>query len=489
MANSDASQPSLQSIASITEPIARIGALAKWITVRMEDLQNIETRLEKRIDHLSKTEDNLGRLFDALRLEVSAAHPLITQLQAARAVSGVATSIDQTRPSSLTATSAKAQEIEARLDELVKGVDESILKRISVFDEDLNATIQTAKSYLDSAAESTREQAGAITESLAHKIELAEKVAGDLCARIDAHMQEGVDRAYDALDLLSEPLKRKIADQFGEFEQRIQTAVADVETEVSNRLANLNRKIDDVSATIERHTNAAAEDFTRRAELSVTTAKHQMRQMLDSMEAEIRLKSQPLIQAIDQRRTAVDQLAHATMQNVEESLRLRMDDFRAAGETISELIEMQLLEKIKSIRPQAQASVSLIEKQFADRLDLAVDTARQAIELSEQQLMDRIAELRPRATAAAMVAQKELTQQLSALETEASTATHGISERLSQRIDELTYRARRSIAEEVKALDEAADKLRRHEKVMQKASSDGSVQVEIHVEQSKPAAA
>jgi hypothetical protein len=247
--------------------------------------------------------------------------------------------------------------------------------------------------------------------------------------------------------------------------------------------------MEDMSAMMDKQIHSMSDDFAKRAELSVTAARHQMRQLLDSMETEIRLKAQPVMQAIEQRRVSVDMLAQTTMQNVEDSLKLRMEDFRKAGDTISEMIEAQMMEKIKAIRPQAQAGISLIEKQFADRLDLAVDTARQAIELSEQQLMDRIAELRPRATAAAMAAQKELTQQLTVLETEASTATNGISQRMSQRIDELTYRARKSIAEEVKALDEAANKLRKNEKVMQKASTDGSVQVEIHVDQPKPTAA
>jgi hypothetical protein len=480
MANSDAS-PSLQAISNIPEPIARIGALAKWITVRMDDLKNFETRLETRIEHLNKTEDNLKKLFDSLRAEVSAAHPLLSQLGAMRQqLSEKGVSVDQTKP---TPAMPKAQEIEQRLNELVKSADETILKRINSFDEDLNATVETAKLYLHSAAESTKADAGAITEALAHKIELAEKVIHDLTQRLDAKLQEGVDKAYDAIDLLAEPIKRKITDQFSEFEQRIQTAIKDVEAEMENRAASLNKRIDSVSVSMEQQMSLVSDDFAKHSEMTVIAARHQMRQQLDAMEAEIRLASQPIMQAIDQQRTMIDAIAGATVQTIEESLKGRIDEFRKHGETMVEIIEAQLMEKIKAIRPQAQSSISLIEKQFAQRLDLAVDTARQAIELSEQQLMDRIAELRPRATAAAMAAQKELTEQLTVLETEASAATNGISQRLSQRIDELTYHARRSIAEEIKALDDAAEKLRRNEKVMQKAQGEGSVQVEIHVEQ------
>ena len=483
MANSDTT-PSLQSISNIPEPIARIGALAKWITVRMDDLTNFESRLEKRIDHLAKTEENLKKLFESLRTEVSAAHPLISQMGTMRQqLAGQLGHVDQSRPSTTAMPLARAQEMEQRLSELVKRADETILKRITTFDEDLNATIQTAQNYLQSAADSTQANANAIADSLVHKIEIAEKVVNDLTQRLDARMQEGVDRAYDALDLMSEPIKRKIADQFSEFEQRIQTAIADVETEVGNRLAGLHKKLDSVSGVMEQQMLLVSEDFAKHAEMTVSAARQQMRQQLDSLETEVRLASQPVMNAIEQQRTMIDVTASSTMAGIEDSLKGRIDDFRAHGETMVEMIEAQLMEKIKAIRPQAQSSISLIEKQFAQRLDLAVDTARQAIELSEAQMMDRIAELRPRATAAAMLAQKELTDQLVALETEASTATNGISQRLSQRIDELTYRARKSIAEEIKALDEAAEKLRRNEKVMQKAQTDGSVQVEIHVDQ------
>lgn len=481
MANSDAT-PSLQSISSIPEPIARIGALAKWITVRMDDLMTFESRLEKRIDHLSKTEENLKKLFDALRTEVAAAHPMISQMGNLRQqLAAQMPAIDQARPSP--AITAKGQEIEQRLNDLMKSADETILKRINSFDEDLNATMECARAYLQSAADSTKVDAAAVTEALAHKLEMAEKVVNDLTLRLDARLQEGVDKAYDALDLMSEPIKRKITDQFSEFEQRIQNAIRDVETEMHNRVAGIHRKLDDVTASMEQRMSLVSDDFARHGEATVIAARQQMRQQLDAMETEVRLATQPIFAAIEQQRTMIDVMATSTLQTIEESLKSRMDEFRRHGETMGEMIEAQLMEKIKAVRPQAQSSISLIEKQFAQRLDLAVDTARQAIELSEQQLMDRIAELRPRATAAAMAAQKELTEQLTSLESEASVATNGISQRLSQRIDELTYHARRSIAEEIKALDEAAEKLRRNERVMQKAQGDGSVQVEIHVDQ------
>lgn len=491
MANAD--QPTLQNIAAIPEPIARIGALAKWITVRMDDLTQFEARLEKRFEHLSKTEENLRKLFDALRSEVSAAHPLISQIGAARqelktqwekapAPQPVAPAPSADEPM----LSAKAVEIEARLNDLVRQADESITRRVRGFDEDLSATIDTAKAYLQSAADSTRMDAEAITDSLSHKLELAEKVAADISQRIDNRMQEGVDRAYNAIDMLAEPLKRKIMEQFGEFENHVQTAIQDVQQEAVNRIGAVHHRIDELAVRMDHQMDSVADDFKRRADMTLQSSKLQVRQQLDVLGDEIKMMAQPVLQLIDQRRASVEMTANAMLNNIEESMKVRMDDLRKSGESTVEMAEAQLIEKLKAIRPQASATIGTIEKQFAQRLDLAIETARQAIELCEQQMMDRIAELRPRATAAAMAAHKELTEQLSAIESEAATTTHGIAERLSHRIDELTYHARKNISEEIRALDAATEKLRKSEKMVKSSSPDaGSVEVDILVEQTQ----
>src|SRR5690348_12093052 len=79
MAGKDA--PSGQSIVhafnAIREPTDRITAMGRWISTKIEELAAADARIERRLEHLAKTEDSLKGLFEALRTQVTSAYPLI----------------------------------------------------------------------------------------------------------------------------------------------------------------------------------------------------------------------------------------------------------------------------------------------------------------------------------------------------------------------------------------------------------------------------
>ena len=100
----------------------RMGALAKWIAAKAEEMNQLDQRIDRRIEHLQRSEDSLRAMFEAIREQVSSAHSVSDELR--NATFG-ATDRQQQADAALSAALENATTLGQMLDAKAKELEET----------------------------------------------------------------------------------------------------------------------------------------------------------------------------------------------------------------------------------------------------------------------------------------------------------------------------------------------------------------------------
>src|SRR4051812_45963352 len=211
-------QQSLRAISAVPEPAERLVALTKWMSQRMDELAQTESRLDKRLAHLAMTEQGLQKLFDALRTQVAEAHPVLNQLAIAKehatlAARQVMESLPTAEPTSA-APAAPLRDVDeiAAIEAAAELAERALAARAAELDERIHSTLEAAaeRAATVAAQAAADKTAGRLIDDLKHQLALAETVAHDLSRQIDERARDAADRAYRDVDTLTAPAFRKI---------------------------------------------------------------------------------------------------------------------------------------------------------------------------------------------------------------------------------------------------------------------------------------
>ena len=273
--------------------------LGKAVQQKLDELRQMDTRIEQRLDHLGRTEQNLRLLFDSLRSQVLQAHPLIGQLNQLRQQSAsmidsicervqekIATdallmpqSVPQSGSMSASPASPMPQVVQVDMSKTVDAGLEAINARARALDTDMSAMVDTARHYIDHAFNAAREQAGQTLEAIQAKIDQAREVMAEV-----------------------------------ESQAVRPTAPPAVKSPAG----------DSAGLQLDEELHA----FTVRAQAAIESVRRTVAQQVERLEDEARLEIRPLLGKIeDQRRAAEMQLASAT-ENAEKTLQRRADDLK-----------------------------------------------------------------------------------------------------------------------------------------------------------------
>jgi hypothetical protein len=502
----DSTSANLKAIANAPEPVDRLNLLSRWIAAKLEEIGSADERIAKRIEHLNATERSLQALFDALRKQVAETHPVLKELGQLRAnaINAVEQVVRASQskpagppplPQSIPAPAAPAVDkqmeerivnlmasCEQKILQLSQSAEESMVKRAGQIDAEVAENFKTVTNALEHRLLVTQQNVDALSNRVADQLRVVDGRANEIIRTVDLYVQEAFGKLRVECEQMVAPIRERLTTQLSEMETRLTTDMSTVEETMKAQINGFYLHMDHAGVALQSQLEQIAGDFEKRAETMVASSRQKVRQQIDSIEDEVRLAVRPILQGIEDRRANADRQSEAILAGMDDAMKIRLNELRRSGEAVIQLVEAQLVDKVKLLRPQAQAAIELAQKQVGQQLHLALENVRNAVELSEKQLADRIEDLRPRAASALQVAKTDITQQIASLEAEANTATGWIEQRLTQRIDELTYRARKTVSEQIRELDDAAEKLRRRESSGRVTSSTQPVELDIHVE-------
>ena len=505
MGRQDATSANLKAINNAPEPIDRLNLLGRWIGAKLQEMAAAEQRLDKRIETLTTTENSLKNLFDALKKQVTETQPVLKEMAQLRAsaLSSVEQIVRATKDRTAHALQVvpidenirrveerlanKLVEYEEKVTQLMQQAEQGLVQRIGKLDEDLDTNVRAVTENMQQRLLSLQQNADAVANRADDQIRVTEGRVNEIARTADLQVQNTVSKLRMEFNGIVAPFEARLMNQVGEIETRITSEMSTIEETMKAQLNGFYLHLDQSGATLQNQLEQLADDFKQRAELTLTSSRKMVRQQIDAIEDEVRLAIPPILQGIDDRRASAERQCEAALAGMDEAMKIRVTELRRSGEATIQLIEGQFIDKLKLIRPQAQNAVDSVEKHVSQRLQAALNNARAHIELAERELADRVEDLRPRASAALQAAKTELSQQIASLESEANTATGWIEQRLSQRIDELTYRARKTVSDQIRDLDDASEKLRRHDSTERASNqSDQPLELDIRVENPNP---
>jgi hypothetical protein len=497
MSRTDSTPVNANAINSATEPVDRLNLISRWINAKMEEITQAEQRIEKRLEHLNATEQSLKGLFDSLRRQVTETQPVLKELATLRAgalnaVEQVVRATKDRSANSLQVTPvdnngiderimARMLEFEEKVAVLTQAAEETIVKRIGDADSQLNTNLANVDHTIQQRLLSAQQSADAIGNRVMDQLNVAAGRANEIANLSRQNAQEAIDHVSKDFDNMIAPTQQRLGIQLEEMETRLSTDMANVEETMKAQLSGFYMHVNKTAQALDIQLGHLADEFRQQAEQVLASARLSVRQQIDSIEDEARLSIRPILHAIDERKAGADRHADAILAGMDDAMKIRLAELRRSGESIIQIVEAQLVEKLKSIRPQAQSAIEAAEKHVHQRLQMAMDNAKASVDLSEKQLADRIEELRPRISAAMTAARTDIDRHVASLESEANTATGWIEQRLNQRIDELTYRARKTVNDQIRELDDASQSLRRASN-SERFDSTENLEVDVHVE-------
>jgi hypothetical protein len=383
----------------------------------------VDAKIEQRLEHLARAEQNLRLLFDSLRSQVLQAHPLIAQLNQLRAgnaelieclVDQVRARMDPSIPGDTPPTAALAIDTtaaEEQLRQTAHEAAEALNARTRQAETDLHATVDSARDYINQAFASSRQQTDAILGSMHQRLD-----------EMRAMMSEARQMSAMLTTAMTPP------------------------AELTHALVSARGQLD-----------AVVGDFNAHADATLDAIRRSVGQQVELLAQQGNLVVRPLLAKITEQKNAAEAQLATAAQGAEEALASRAEELRRGAERMVEMMERQLIDRLTTLRPRTRAALESIEHAAAQRMTQAMDELTASMARTEERLNERLESLRPRAVELAKQLDKDLKEQLKRLEDDAIAGVHWLEHRLTRRVEELTSRLAREIDGQIDQTDARLD--------------------------------
>lgn len=383
----------------------RVHNLDDAINQRFNKLSDVELRIDKRLDQLSRLEQAIRDLTTRFGEQVKHARSFEQAAAEARRQMQLTGDVivDDSRARLEQFAAAAEQQaqrsLEQRIDQLTAEQVDSQLARIN---DQLDERLTDLESQMDGQV--SQASAAALQRFEAERTAIATQLDQQHRIMMDQLASDLAQQHSDALSKITSHVD-KIEEAFG---QEVGALVDSANTQVQQAADRFNNSIESQIASARRIAEQNA------AEMTSTLANQ-----VDAQIAEARRR------------------ADGTVIDLEESLRGRIDDARTATDAV----------------------VDMLEKQYADRLNALPARALETIEQAERDLNDRLGKLREHAEAAVARSEQQLEQRLAALPTRAHAATRDVESIVRRQVDDARASAEQTLAPLRKQIVEALQKI------------------------------
>ncbi|MGF1633600.1 MAG: hypothetical protein ACFCVE_07095 [Phycisphaerae bacterium] len=505
-----ASRTPLSSIQNVKDPIEKVGALAKWVSARLEEAQQLDGRIERRLEHLTRSEAGLVRLLGELQGTITRAQPLLGEMTRAQtefrekldaALAQVEPKLAEVKELAEGSPAAGGDVSTAAAVHAIKQASDTaqvaLAERVQQFDGDLNAMLETMQSYLETSLDTARVNVDTLAENLAGRLHDAQTRAeaaiadaesrirqvagtgGNLAHDIEQAARDARDRVLAETAGQIEPMREQILSEISRHEEAVRAGVEEAETMFRRHMHAFDLNLKQTSTLLETQLQEALTDFQRQAQQVIECARTQAGELVASANIQTRAAAGPVLARIEEQRTATDAQITAALEAAEESLRLRVGQLRQSGEQMLDLVERQWAQRVQAVRPQALTAIDTAEKLLHTRLDRMLHNARTTIEASEDELHGRLDALSPRVLDRVRQVDAEVRQLMGQMETEAADLTQRLERRLSDRVSTLVSEARERLGNEGQRVEDTLARLDNAARMLQQARNMATPPTEV----------
>ena len=341
----------------------------------------------------------------------------------------------------------------------------AILEKLSVLDKWLNTRMEQTRAA-EARMETKLQQLARLEGSLSNMIDGLRKQMGDIAPQIASASlvaDQAKEQAAAAVDSV-------IADALAHVRQESIRVAHKTAESIEQQIAG---KIDDglKSMSVERMAQLSADvqlqlvdeaDRCRdRAEQTLIIFRQVLAQKVIGLADEARHATEPHLARIGDTREAVDREINAILDAATETVHQRLANLCKSANNTVELLEKQLVDRVRMIRPQAMTEIESTQKLIAHRVAGLIEASRKMVGSVVNELDQQLDSLSPKADAVRQEIDEKLADYLREMETEAGTMLGWLEDRITGRVDDLVDVSRRSMHNELRALDEARQQLRR----------------------------
>jgi hypothetical protein len=341
----------------------------------------------------------------------------------------------------------------------------AILEKLSVLDKWLNTRMEQTRAA-EARMETKLQQLTRLEGSLSTMIESLRRQMSDaapLIASASQVAEQAKEQAAAAVDaVLADALAHVRQESIRVAHQTADTIEQQIAGRIDAGLKSLSvERMAQISADVQLQLVEEANRCRDRAEQTLVIFRQVLAQQVDRIADEARHAAEPHLARIGDTREAVDREINAILDAATETVRQRLEALsRNAGNTV-ELLEKQLVERVRMIRPQAMTEIESTQKLIAHRVAGLIEASRKMVGSVVNELDQQLDSLAPKADAVRQELDEKLADYLRELETEASTMLGWLEDRITGRVDDLVDLSRRSMHNELRALDEASRQLKR----------------------------
>jgi hypothetical protein len=341
----------------------------------------------------------------------------------------------------------------------------AILEKLSVLDKWLNTRMEQTRAA-EARMESKLQQLTRLEGSLSTMIDGLRRQMGEIAPQIASASlvaDQAKEQAAAAVDsVIADALAHVRQESIRVAHQTAESIEQQIAGKIDDGLRSMSvERMAQLSADVQLQLVDEADRCRDRAEQTLILFRQVLAQQVIHLADEARHAVDPHLAKIGDTREAVDREVNAILDAATETVQQRLAHLCKNANNTVELLEKQLVERVRMIRPQAMTEIESTQKLIAHRVAGLIEASRKMVGNVVNELDQQLDSLSPKADAVRQELDEKLAEYLREMETEASTMLGWLEDRITGRVDDLVDLSRRSMHNELRALDDAAKQLRR----------------------------
>ncbi|MBC7784247.1 MAG: hypothetical protein H7144_10435 [Burkholderiales bacterium] len=323
----------------------------------LEELRQIESRLDQRLELLAKAEGNLRGLFEALRQQVAGAYPVLEQLkeivpQARQQVdeARLTTAADRIADSMAEQIFAAIEQGKSELQDLAGPIRQRLIN-------DLQSATEAAKADVAVVKPQSVDHDAAL-ETMAQMADSFRAEAAETLESVRQSMLDQIDLLKSDAKLQIDPILNQVEAVRLAAESQLCTAIESQQASMQYRVEQLSGGIDEVASILEQRLTQRISNINRRAD--------------DALAGIERTMDSAVTRLIDQ--------AHASALRGEESMRARIEAVRPRLDAELTQADQHLTHRMERLEAHAASMCSYLEAKLTSHVDELIQRLRMKLQ-------------------------------------------------------------------------------------------------------------
>jgi uncharacterized protein YoxC len=345
----------------------RMGALAKWIAAKAEEMAQMDRKIERRLDHLQRSEDNLRAMFEAIRDQVSSAHAVSDDLRkntstATTSAEERSRDIDQAMQSALQKASSLVENVELRAHELEQTAQTIVQSTVDRLDElmeqakNVKAAAEASQIVQPPPPQQDTQQSRFESDVVSVQMEFEQRAAAVI-----------------------ESIRRSAVDQIDRLGSQVAVAVDPVLARIDSQRRQAEAQLNAVMTAAEDSLRRRAEELGRAGDTSVDMIEQRLARRLDNVRPRTIQTLDVAERAMNQRLTALIDGAKQTVSATESDLTERVAQLAPRLNQTLQAVQDELVEQLARLEEHAFAMTGWLDQRMSERVDAMIARTRTAL--------------------------------------------------------------------------------------------------------------